>query len=60
MQMKTKRIDTHRFQHCGHLMMLVRLPHVQFQSQTQSQAALCCTCCGKIVSLSSRPRITWN
>jgi hypothetical protein len=60
MQIKTKRTETHRFQHCGHLMMLVRLPPVQLQSRAQSQAGLCCTCCGKIVTLPSRPAITWN
>lgn len=60
MQLKTKRTETQRFQHCGHLMMLVRLPRLQLQSHAQSQAGLCCTCCGKIVNLSSRPAITWN
>jgi hypothetical protein len=44
---------TRQFEHCGHLMMLVRLPALTVGDRTQSQRGWCCVVCGTTVDLHS-------
>lgn len=48
---KVRQTTTRQFEHCGHLMMLVRLPALIAEGRTQSQMGWCCNVCGTIVDL---------
>lgn len=48
-----ERTAARQFEHCGHLMMLVRLPALTSGRSMQSQTGWRCNVCGTIVGLST-------
>jgi hypothetical protein len=44
---------TRHFEHCGHLMMLVKLPSLTTGSSTRNQTGWRCTVCDTVVDLST-------